>query len=135
AGGGGGAGGVGGPGREGQEPAGRGGGGVGLGGCGAGAPGRGLDGAGGGGGERAQVRRRGAVAGNGRPAAPAVVHRLWGSIMRVGAGGALDRNHVLPAAVSQLLAEGSVVPVARVSCHHPAGAARRRELVQDATSP
>src|ERR1035441_905090 len=59
--------------------------------------------------ELAQGQRRDGIRGSGRPAGPAAPgwrHRLRVTCMR--AGGALDRQHVPPAAVTGLQPEGGV---------------------------
>ena len=114
---------VGGPGPDGQEVAGHGGVRVGLGGLGALTPGHRLDLGGVGDGELTQVHRRGAVAGDGRAPAPAVGHHRRDGVLRMGAGGALDRNHVGKAAAGKFAPEGSVIAVACISNYYRLGTA------------
>jgi site-specific DNA recombinase len=110
---------VGGADPDGQETAGHGGGGVALSGFSALPPGH-LPGlAGVGDGELAQVRRWARVGGLGRApglAAALAGHRLRRALMR--AGGAVDCQHVVPAAVFQFQPEGGVVPIARIGHQH-----------------
>ena len=83
--------------------------------------------------QRAQVHRPLRVSGPGRAAgtaAPGPRHRP--GVPGVRAGGALDRDHVPPAALLQLQPEGGVVPVPGISGHHGPGAAGRGDLLQHA---